>query len=253
MKMTSVASRTLRKLTNLRLIDRRKLYLLHEQVHLERMFEAFAVDCVFDVGANTGQYAAMIRNHANYAGPIVSFEPNPEAVAHLRINAQRDRNWFVEELALGTSAGRTTLNVTASNQMSSLHQPQITETNLFETTAKVVQAIEVRMSTLEIELLKYKKMLGFRRPFLKMDTQGHDLDVASGAGEQLQEFVGLQSELAIKRVYADTPRFGDAIQFYEDRGFILSALVPNNAGHFPYLIETDCIMIRKWTRAQTTL
>ena len=80
-----------------------------------------------------------------------------------------------------------------------------------------------------------------------MDSQGNDLDIAVGAGAKLDEFVGLQSELAIKRIYANAPSYDDALKFYQEKGFILSAFVPNNAGHFPYLIETDCIMFRKET------
>jgi hypothetical protein len=38
--------------------------------------------------------------------------------------------------------------------------------------------------------------------------------------------------------------FRSAITLYEECGFHLSAFVPNNVGHFPQLIETDCIMVR---------
>jgi len=91
----------------------------------------------------------------------------------------------------------------------------------------------------------YQDKLGFKRPFLKMDTQGHDVTVARGAGDQLGQFVGLQSELAVKRLYEDSPSFEEALEFYRARGFELSALVPNNFGHFPRLLEIDCIMYRK--------
>ena len=37
------------------------------------------VDCVFDVGANNGQYAQILRKHADYQGRIISFEPIPSA------------------------------------------------------------------------------------------------------------------------------------------------------------------------------
>jgi hypothetical protein len=35
------------------------------------------------------------------------------------------------------------------------------------------------------------------------------------------------------------------IQKYTALGFVLSALVPNNGGHFPDLLEIDCIMYRR--------
>jgi FkbM family methyltransferase len=222
--------------------------LLLEEEHLRRFFDYFKVDCVFDVGANVGQYATMIRSRADYDGPIISFEPNPQIASILREKAQQDGRWFVEEIALGASPGQAAFNIMAADEMSSLHQPQTIRTKLFETSTPIVRKIDVRVSTVEIELSKWQLELGFNRPFLKMDTQGHDVQVAVGAGDKLRQFVGLQSELAIRRFYANSPSYIEAIQFYEDRGFALSAFVPNNAGtwtwSFPYLIEMDCIMFR---------
>jgi len=33
------------------------------------------------------------------------------------------------------------------------------------------------------------------------------------------------------------------LAFFEQRGFSLSAFVPNNVGHFPWLIEIDAIVV----------
>ena len=221
--MASLLTRAVQKLKNLRIIDDRKLYLLHEQVHLARLLKFLAIDCVFDVGTNSGQYGRMIRKCVGYRGPIVSFEPNPDVAAALRVNAQQDGNWFVEEVALGASVGHATFDVMAVDQMSSLHQPQTSETDLFKTETAIVRKILVKVSTLEIELPKFRQKLRFERPFLKMDSQGHDFDIALGAGTRLKEFIGLQSELAIKRIYANAPTYEEALKFYKDNGFVLSA------------------------------
>ena len=75
-----------------------------------------------------------------------------------------------------------------------------------------------------------------------MDTQGNDLAVAQGAGDIITEFVGLQSELAIQKIYDSPTDYKSAIEYFSSKGFVLSAFVPNNPGHFPYLVEIDCIM-----------
>ena len=68
-------SRAIDKLARLSLIDRNKLAVLFEQDHLRKLLAALKVDCVFDVGANVGQYASMLRHQAKYKGRIISFEP----------------------------------------------------------------------------------------------------------------------------------------------------------------------------------
>ncbi len=100
-------------------------------------------------------------------------------------------------------------------------------------------------STIAAEFPRWKRQLGFKRAFLKMDTQGNDLAVVEGASVTLQEFVGLQSELAIRKLYAGAVGFADTIAGYQAHGFELSAFVPNNSGHFPLPVEMDCVMFRK--------
>lgn len=216
-----------------------------ERDHLYDFFTHFKVDCVFDVGANAGQYANMLRSDVGYTGDIVSFEPIPELAKRLRSEAANARSWFVEELALDEHEGQASFNVLAVDQMSSLHAVSTTGAGLFKEQTQLSRRIDVRTSTIAIELRRYQDKLGFKRPFLKMDTQGHDVAVAKGAGDQLRQFVGLQSELAVKRLYDDSPRFEDALEFYREQGFELSAMVPNNVGTFPRLLEIDCIMYRK--------
>jgi FkbM family methyltransferase len=54
---------------------------------------------VFDVGANAGQYALLLR-HLGYKKAIISFEPIPDTARKLRKLAAKDKQWFVEEIAL---------------------------------------------------------------------------------------------------------------------------------------------------------
>jgi len=228
-----------------RIVRRGKIGPLFEEDHLTRFMTEFEVDCVFDVGANEGQYAEMLRRRANYKGAIISFEPTPALVDRLKIKASKDPNWYIEPIALDREVRATTFNLMAHSQMSSLQQsrgdPDLSQ---FNDSTKVISTIQITTSTIDFFFSKYKKILNFDRPFLKMDTQGNDLAVFDGASRSISSFVGLQSELAIMQIYENAPSMEESLIAYRKHGFELSAFVPNNAGNFPRLIEIDCIMYR---------
>jgi FkbM family methyltransferase len=215
-----------------------------EQFNLRRLLAALSVDCVFDVGANEGQYASMLRQKVGYSGLILSFEPNPDAAAKVREASARDPLWTVHEIAISNRDGLVGFNVMRNSQFSSLGNPQHTEVSDFKELNQVMQRIEVPAETLTTAYERLRREHGFERPFLKLDTQGFDVEIVRHAGPALQHFVGLQSELAIKRLYDTSIDFRDALATYQQNGFELSAFVPNNEGHFPYLYEIDCIIMR---------
>jgi FkbM family methyltransferase len=213
---------------------------LPEERQLKRLLAHLQVDCVFDVGANVGQFGEMLRRRCGYRGAIISFEPNPAALENLRIAARGDPTWNIESFALGKSAGTATFNAFAQSVWGSFYA--------FDDMAHAPAGmpstkIEVAVETLATYLPAARARLGFRRPFLKMDTQGFDLAVAMGAGDLLREFVGLQSEIAFQTIYAGAPSYRDAIDYYENYGFRLSGLVPIHEAYFPDLVEMDAIMI----------
>jgi len=208
---------------------------------LTQFLSAFRVDCVFDVGANVGQYGKRLRQ-IGYRGLIISFEPNPNAFQKLQEAAKADRQWIVRQTALDSEIRSIVFNVMKSDQFSSLHAPDNTATTIFRDMNVIETQIQVTTATLNELFPGLRAQFGFSRPFLKMDTQGHDFQVVAGADKCLMNFVGLQSELGLTPLYEDSLGFSEALALYRSKGFKLSALVPNNKGHFPDLHEIDCIM-----------
>lgn len=223
---------------------KKNLYEEWEVAHLRQLFDHYAVDCVFDVGANVGQYARMLREKVKFTGLVISFEPNPDAAAALRRSARGKSDWVVEDLAIGASDGTATFNVMKASQFSSLSTPRHYEVDIFAKKNTITKSVTVKTENLATTLERLSSHYAFRRPFLKLDTQGFDVQIVTSARDAVRRFVGLQSELSVKKIYGDSVDFRDAITTYEECGFQLSALVPNNEGHFPRLVETDCIMVR---------
>lgn len=217
---------------------------LNEIRLLRRIVTQYKIDCVFDVGANIGQYAQMLRRRVGFKGKIISFEPNPEIFAKLAKKASADSQWVVENIALSDTDGECDFHIMRRKEFCSLHRPSEKGTDKLSKYNTVEQTITVRTETLATAFPRLQAALGFQRPFLKMDTQGHDASIVRGGGAQMSKFLGLQSELSIVKLYEDTLDYVETIKFYESHGFRLCDFLANTRGHFPTLIEVDCLMLR---------
>ncbi|NML10179.1 FkbM family methyltransferase [Sphingobium sp. AR-3-1] len=212
---------------------------------LKRFLSAFAVDCLFDVGANRGQYATTARRDAGYKGLILSFEPNPDVFAELQKQVASDRHWHVFNMALSDFDGTASFNIMAADQFSSLKKPSDAQDAIFADRNKVTKTVEMQCRRLDTLLPELTAQHGFARPFLKMDTQGHDLSVCEGAGDVLTTMLGVQTELGVRPIYEGGTGYRAMIDWLEARGFVPSAFFANNKGHFPQLVEMDGIFVNR--------
>ena len=118
-------------LRQLRAVDE-PLNALHEQVHLRQFLQLLEVDCVFDVGANRGQYAFTLRKKAGFNGRIISFEPIPELASAICHQSERDPLWTVEEIA-GGETGIREFHIMQEPHFSSLAIPRHRDVSILNT------------------------------------------------------------------------------------------------------------------------
>ncbi|MCK1642988.1 FkbM family methyltransferase [Bradyrhizobium sp. 157] len=222
-----------------------EFYKLAEAQALSTFLRRFDIDCVLDVGANRGQYATALRKNAGYAGHIVSLEPIPIVFEELARNAARDPLWHCENCALSDVAKQQDFHVMRGDQFSSFLAPTSEEFSLLEERNSISSTITVNAQTLAEVYEHWKKRIGFRRPFLKLDTQGYDHVILSSGGSSVSCFLGIQSEVAFKRLYVNALSFSEMVSFMDRIGFGLSFIFPNNAGHFPNCIEQDAIFFNR--------
>lgn len=232
------------KLRNMRLIDVRQIYRLWEIETLKKVFARYDIDCVFDIGAHGGEYATRLRRDVGYHGLIFSFEPQPNMARRLESASAGDSKWIVFPYALSHADGEAVFNVMRDTQFSSFHLPSHERVQNFEAVNEIVATVSVSTMTLQSGYEIARTQFAFDHPFLKLDTQGSDVEILQASQDAARQFIALQSELSIEPIYDHSVDFRRAIEFYESLGFSLCAFVPNNAGHFPRLIETDCVMIR---------
>ena len=224
------------------MVDEKAVFDDLQRVQLPALFEMYGVDCVIDVGAHEGEYAQRLRS-GGFRGQIVSFEPVPRAFAELSQKLEDDDGWSAHRIALGREDGTTTMNVVPGTLSSILpatkfgagRYPRLREP----------EEVEVEVRRLDRVLEETVGSLDGRRPFLKIDTQGYDLDVFTGAGDSIERFVGLQSELALMEIYRGMPRMPEALAAYEAAGFEIAAMYPiSRQTKTARVLEFDCVMVR---------
>lgn len=211
--------------------------------HVCAILDRDKVDCVLDVGANSGEYAMGLRR-AGYRGKIVSFEPQPSRCELLARLSRDDDAWTVCPYALGATDGEMPLELRAVDVFTSFRATTAYATARYGrqvASAGVVTVPICRLSSILPTIADDPSS----RLFLKMDTQGYDLEVFTGAADVLDRIVGLQSELSFMSLYEGAPTWRQAIACYESAGFVLSALAPVSHDVITSaLIEMDCVMIR---------
>jgi FkbM family methyltransferase len=215
-----------------------------EIVALRRFIAHFGIDCVIDVGANAGQYAQLLRRDIGFKGTILSFEPNPDICAALDRKAASDSNWHVYNIALSDRDGEAEFNIMAADQFSSLNAPSEGLEPIFAQRNRVARTVHVPCARLDTLLPELEPAQTAGAILLKMDTQGHDAQVCSGASRMLGQMVGVQTELAVRPLYADVTDYRAMIGLLGEAGFVPNAMFANNKGHFPLLIELDGLFVR---------
>lgn len=214
-------------------------------LHLRALLTHLNVDCVLDVGANAGQYRDFLRDKVHYDGTIVSFEPVGSLSAALRQRSQRDRAWHIESYALGSADGTMPINVMASDQFSSFLEPDNVRVADYVGLNEPSHSEIVTVRTLDVVLPVLQERIGFDRPYLKIDTQGFDIEVLRGASDSLQVVKALQTEASIIGIYKGMPGYMDTLRYLDEHGFDITGFYPVSRDSALRLIEFDCVMINR--------
>lgn len=210
--------------------------------HLMKVLARNHIDLVLDVGAHHGGFGRLLRQNG-YSGPIVSFEPSTANVQVLKNECGADAKWVYRQEALGSVDGEADLQVMTQSTFSSFHRPTGWATQRFGSRVEVAETERVPVRRLD-DL--WESIAGSARSvFLKIDTQGHDLDVLAGATEHLSLVPVVQTEVSVNAVYEGTPSLIDSLQALDRYGYDLSNMFPVTIEPDMRSVELDCVAIRR--------
>lgn len=223
-----------------RLQKRLGAYLANEQIAWT--LRSLHVNCVLDVGANTGQYGQRLRA-LGYTGRIVSFEPLGHLVKPLRESASQDPDWRVFDCGLGDEDALAEINVVPGKLSSMLPSSDFGKDWSDKLQDMHQETVQIR----RLDSVFDEAIEGLAEPrvYLKMDTQGYDLQTFRGAGPRIEAVLGMQSEVSCVPIYEGMPRMAEQLTEYESAGFEVAGMFPVSRHHETLrVIEFDVVMVR---------
>ena len=207
----------------------------HDDLLVGRRFRS-----VVDVGANVGQFAIWAADVLG-ATHIVCVEPLPGAVTLLRKVAAGLAPCRVDIVqgALGSTAGRRTLHVTAAIDSSSLLP--VTDD------ARTVTALR-ETGTEEVDVLVGDDVLPGQLdgPLLvKLDVQGTELDVLSGMPKLLAAADAVLVEVSFKPLYEGQSDPSAVVARLLDAGFALTGAARVPGSRSPWALDQADLLFER--------
>ena len=210
----------------------------HPDSRLRRYFTQYDIHTLLDVGANQGQYARQMRR-LGFRGQMLSFEPGTEAYRLLSRNSATDYNWETVCLAIGAEPGTAQLQLSHNSVSSSLLQ--ISQRHV---DAAPMSRID-RSETVNLSRLDDVTRDAAPPFWLKIDTQGYELEVLKGAKATLPQCAVVQVELSFTTLYIHQPPFVDVLQHLLDSGLVIADLIPGFRDTNMRLLQADALLVRE--------
>jgi len=178
------------------------------------------VSKIIDVGANIGQYAMLTRK-LGFKGEIISFEPGLSEFNRLLKNSEKDKNWKIYNLALGSREEKSTINISRNSYSSSMLEV-LTSLTSCSPDSEFIKKESINVTTLDSlfsDLVDKNDVV-----FLKIDVQGAEKQVIQGAKESLKKIKGIQIEMSLEELYKEETLFLEMIEILKNLGFNLYSI-----------------------------
>jgi FkbM family methyltransferase len=169
---------------------------------------------VFDVGANTGQFAQAIHEVLPDAF-VYSFEPLPDCFSKLQRTMTGVTKFRAFNVALAERDGDDVFYRSAWSPSSSLLPMQdLHKENFPFSAAESREIVHVRKLDHYVDELNIENEI-----LVKLDVQGTEDQVIRGGSSLIQRAKILIVETSMESLYEGQPLFGDILKLLESRGF----------------------------------
>lgn len=201
--------------------------------------------CIVDVGAAGG--LAKRWRAIDSILKVVAFEPDS------RSNPINKKNTIIVNKAAASFEGSSTLYMTEKPRCSSLLMPNMNFIKRFPDPQRYQVIHEMKVQCTTVDLVLSHNNLDM--DFIKLDTQGTELDILLGSKQSLSNCLGIEVEVQFQPLYINASTFDMIHQFINQFGFELYDLrrtafmrrvdlpLPQKKGQ---LIFGDALYFRDW-------
>ena len=178
------------------------------------------IKTLVDVGSyHSKTFIEFLQNDIELKN-YIAFEPIKENIEIAKENIEtqiklKDFKYEVNNIAISNTAGNKIFNVSKNFQSSSLLEIKKKHTDV-ESSSEVFKKIEVEARRLKDFEIKYSSLDNI---FLKIDTQGSELDVLKSLEDDISKISLIQLEISYVELYEKSSNWLDVLTYMENNNF----------------------------------
>tara|TARA_B100000575_G_scaffold47955_1_gene35000 strand:- start:163 stop:1017 length:855 start_codon:yes stop_codon:yes gene_type:complete len=183
------------------------------------------VNCIFNLleigAAKTGKTKEPFYKILDYFphSKIIGFEIDKKVCDKMNSEASEGIKYY--PYALGKANERKKLYNTQAPMCTSLYKPNEKLISLYNNLDFAYLKNETEIETITLDNFISKNSID-NLDFIKIDTQGSELDIFNGGKNSLKNVVKIICEVEFVPIYEDQPLFGDVNKFLNENGFMFN-------------------------------
>jgi FkbM family methyltransferase len=201
-------------------------------------------DLFIDCGANKGGYFHNIIE-AGFTKKIILLEPNINLVTkYLSPIAENNKNVKVYNLGTGNKNCKKKFYITndKNSDLSSFKEKtKFFDARFYKTKVRSKKFILIKRLD---SLLKDNKIDKNNKIFIKIDTQGFDMETLLGLGDRIKQVYLIKIELSIIHLYKKSAKHWEILSFLKKKSFEPIYFLNGQRDKLGRLVEYDCYFIK---------
>ena len=183
------------------------------------------VNCIFNLleigAAKTGKTKEPFYKIIDYFphSKIIGFEIDKKVCDKMNSEASEGIKYY--PYALGKANEKKKLYNTQAPMCTSLYKPNEKLISLYNNLHFAYLKNETEIETITLDNFISKNSID-NLDFIKIDTQGSELDIFNGGKNSLKNVVKIICEVEFVPIYEDQPLFGDVNKFLNENGFMFN-------------------------------